>query len=254
MQGNWDGLVLLLVVLGPLLLAQRALHGEIQIILLALTRSEAATISLFSLLFLPGALLHELSHYLMARLLQVRTARFSLLPEVLPGGKLKLGFVETESTDLLREALIGAAPLLTGGALLAYLGLDRLGLAPVGLAAAAGDWPAFWRALARMPEQTDFWLWFYLAFAVASLMLPSESDRRAWLPLLLLTGLLAAVAALAGAGPWMMEQAAPLLNEGLRALALVLGISLALHAVLWLPLRLVRAALLRATGVRLRPI
>jgi hypothetical protein len=247
---NWNGLIGLLVLIGPVLLAQRALHGELQVLLLILTRSESAAISVFSLLFVPGVLLHELSHFLMAKLLGVRTARFSILPEVLPGGKLQLGFVETERTDVLRDALIGLAPLLTGGLVLAYLGLDRLALAPLGVTFAASDWPGFWAALSRVPEQSDFWVWFYLAFSVATTMLPSDSDRRAWLPMLLWITLLIAAAVLAGAGPWLLDNLAPVLNSGLRAAALVFGISLGLHLLLWIPFRLLRALAQRVTGLR----
>ena len=250
MLENWDGLIALLVLIGPVLFAQRVLHGELQAVLLILTRSESATISIFSLLFIPGVLLHELSHFSMAKLLRVRTARFSLLPEVLPGGKLQLGFVETERTDLVRDALIGVAPLLTGGLVLAYLGLNRLGLGSLGLAFAARDWPAFREALRQLPEQADFWIWFYLAFSVATTMLPSDSDRGAWLPLLLWAALVAGAAVLAGAGPWMVENLAPALNNGLRAAALVFGISLGLHLLMWVPFRLLRAFAQSVTGVR----
>jgi hypothetical protein len=251
MLQNWDGLLGLLVLIGPVLLAQNALHGELQALLLILTRSETATISIFSLLFIPGVLLHELSHFLMAKLLGVRTARFSVLPETLPGGKLQLGFVETERTGLLRDALIGLAPLLSGGLALAYLGLNRLALAPLGLTVASGEWPAFWAALRQIPNQSDFWVWFYLAFSVATTMLPSESDRRAWLPILLWALLLAGAAVLAGAGPWLLENLAPALNSGLRAAAIVFGISLWLHFLLWIPMRLLRAIAQHLTGVRL---
>jgi hypothetical protein len=102
-----------------------------------------------------------------------------------------------------------------------------------------------------VPEQSDFWVWFYLAFSVATTMLPSDSDRRAWLPMLLWAALLIAAAVLAGAGPWMLENLAPALDAGLRAAALVFGISLGLHLLLWIPFRLLRALAQRVTGVRL---
>ena len=55
--------------LGPLLLLQRALHREIQVVFLLITRRPEITVALFSLLFFPGVLLHEGSHYLMAKIL-----------------------------------------------------------------------------------------------------------------------------------------------------------------------------------------
>jgi hypothetical protein len=240
------------VLLGPLLLMQRGLHFELQAIFLLITRSEAAAIGIFSLLFLPGVLLHELSHFLMAKLLGVRTARFSLLPTVMPDGKLQMGFVETAQTDFVRDALIGIAPLLSGGALVAYLGLVQLALAPLGSTFIQSNWGGLWEALRQVPNQPDFWIWFYLTFTFSTTMLPSESDRRAWLPLALVVVLLIGAAALAGAGPWLLDNLAPLLNNGLRGVALVFGISLGIHVLLWIPLRVLRELIARLTHSSLR--
>lgn len=246
-----DGLAWLALLLAPLLLAQRWLHREIQYLFLLLTRRPAFSLGLFSLLLFPGVVLHELSHYLMARLTGVKTGRVSLLPGVMPGGKLRLGYVETYGADVVRDSLIGVAPLLAGGLAVAYLGLYRLGLAPLLPLLAAGDADSFWRGLLLLPNLPDFWVWFYLAVAVSSTMLPSESDRRGWLPVLLALGFLLFLALLAGAGPWMLANIAPALNRALRSIAVVFGISLGLHLFLLLPLRLLRALVMRVTGLRL---
>jgi len=185
----------------------------------------------------------------MARLLGVRTGRFSLLPRPLPNGRLQLGFVETQATDWLRETLIGAAPLLTGGLLVAYAGVQRLGLTAAWEALSSGVDGAFPAALSAMFDLPDFWLWFYLAIAVSSTMLPSASDRRAWLPLGLTAALLLGIGLLAGAGPWLLANAAPYLNRALEAAALVLAISLALHVVLLPPFWLARRGLSRLSGL-----
>ena len=245
------GLGWLLLMLGPLLFAQRWLHQEIQYIFLLLTRRQKASLGLFSLLFFPGVLLHELSHYVMAFLLGVRAGRFSLLPSLMPDGKLRLGYVETAPADIFREALIGAAPLLTGGAAVGYLGINRLGLGPVVAALEQVDWTGLSQALVALPGQEDFWLWFYLTFTISSTMLPSASDRRAWLPIGLVVVGLVLLALVAGAGPWMLENVAPWLARGLRSLATVFGISLALHLVLLIPLRLLRELLSAVTGLRI---
>jgi len=244
-----QGLLWLLLLLGPLFLAQRSLHREIQAVFLLITRRLDFAIVLFSLLFFPGVLLHETSHYGMARLLGVRTGRFSLLPRPLPNGRLQLGFVETQATDWLRETLIGAAPLLTGGLLVAYAGVQRLGLTAAWEALSSGVDGAFPAALSAMFDLPDFWLWFYLAIAVSSTMLPSASDRRAWLPLGLTAALLLGIGLLAGAGPWLLANAAPYLNRALEAAALVLAISLALHVVLLPPFWLARRGLSRLSGL-----
>ena len=97
---SFEGLIWFVLTLLPLVFLQRLLHREIQAVFLILSRSERVTITLFSLIFLPGVLLHELSHYGMAVLLGVDAARFSLIPQLLEDGRLQLGYVETAQTDI----------------------------------------------------------------------------------------------------------------------------------------------------------
>lgn len=239
----------LLLALLPLLLLQRALHRQVQAIFLLLTRRPELALVLFSLLFFPGVLLHEASHYLAALLLGVRTGRFSVLPRPLPDGRLQLGAVETASADPLRETLIGAAPLLAGGAFVAFAGVDRLEL-PVLWAqgqAGAGD---FFTLLDLLVNRPDFWLWFYLLFTVSSTMLPSASDRKAWLPLGLFAGLLLAISLLAGAGPWLTAHLAPPLARLFSTAALIFFISDFVHLALFLPAFALHALLSRLTGLQ----
>jgi hypothetical protein len=245
----YDGILWLLLMLGPLLILQRKLHLEIQSLFLILTRRPAVTITIFSILFLPGVALHEASHFLMARLLGVRTGRVSLLPRALKGGRLRMGYVETNSTDVVRDALIGAAPLLTGGLVVMYVGMIRMGLVPLGNDLLKGEFDLFWQGLANLPILPDFWLWFYLAFVVSSTMLPSPSDRRAWLPILVVAGVLVLLALVAGAGSWMAANLAPVFNQALRAIAAVFAISVAGHVVILLPIWLLRLLVSRITGL-----
>ncbi len=95
---NWGTLLYLLLLLVPLLYLQRFLQREIQAIFLLITRQPEISMALFSLIFLPGVLLHEISHFLMAHLLGVRTGRFSIIPKKLEGGRIQLGYVETASS------------------------------------------------------------------------------------------------------------------------------------------------------------
>jgi hypothetical protein len=239
----FSGLVWFLISLLPFLFVQRRLQRELQAVLLLLTRSPAMTVGIFSLLFFPGVLLHELSHFLMARLLRVQTGKFSLLPEMQADGKLRLGFVETEQTDFFRDALIGAAPLITGMIATALIGLQFLGVDAVLVPAATGRWQAVWPVLAVLPAHSDFWVWFYLVFAISSSMVPSPSDRRGWLPLLGVLAIITILVVVAGAGPWMMANLTPWLNTVLGSLAVVFFISLGVHVILILPVLLLRVVL-----------
>jgi hypothetical protein len=248
----FDGFWWLLLLIGPLLLLQRWLHHEAQAVFLLLTRRSEIALVLFAILFFPGVLLHEVSHYLMARLLGVPTGRFSLIPRPLPDGRLQLGYVETRPTDPLRDSLIGGAPLLAGGIFVAYTGLAHLGLPGLWESLRAEQGAHFWQSLLALPKRPDFWLWFYLTFAVSSTMMPSASDRRAWVPIILVSFLLLGVILLAGAGPWLVENLAAPFNQALRAVAVVAGIGVAVHIVLLPPIWLLHRTLSQVTGLKVR--
>jgi hypothetical protein len=248
----FDGLGWLLGFLLPFILVQRWLHRELQTILLLLTHRPALVVGLFSLIFLPGVVVHEASHWLMARLLRVKTGRFSVIPKVMRNGKIQMGFVETTQVDIVRDALIGIAPLISGGLLIAWLGIHPLGMLPLWDDLTRWDWPQLWLGISGLPDQPDFWLWFYLVFVISSMMLPSASDQHAWLPVILAVGALILLALVAGAGMWMIANLAPWVNRGMRASALVFAISLGFHLLLVIPLWGFRELLCRITGYRVR--
>ena len=85
-----------------------------------ITRSERITIYLMALLFFPGTLVHELSHYLTAAVLFVRVGRMEFVPKIM-GGSVKMGSVEIGGTDPLRRAFIGMAPFFWGTAIILLL-------------------------------------------------------------------------------------------------------------------------------------
>ena len=246
---TFDGLIWLLAALVVFVFLQRALHREIQAVFLILTRKPGLTQTIFAIIFFPGVLLHELSHFITAKVLGVQTGNFSLVPQAQPNGRLRLGYVETASGGFVRDALIGAAPLVTGCLFVAYASINLQHLLPLWDQLRAADWNGFWTSLLVVPKNTDFWLWFYLTFTISSTMMPSASDRHAWLPLGLLAAGLIVVALLAGAGPWMMEHLATGFNRFLQGLALIFGLSGAIHVLLILPLLLIHRVLTKLTGM-----
>ncbi|MEW6241948.1 MAG: hypothetical protein AB1564_14180 [Chloroflexota bacterium] len=246
---SFNGLLWFVLMLLPLVLLQRLLHREIQAVILIATRHPALTMGLFSALFFPGVLLHELSHFVMARLLGVRTGGFSLIPRATADGRLQLGYVETQRTDAVRDSLIGAAPLIAGGLFVAYAAVYRLSLLPLWEFLRNGQFNLFFLGLSALPDVKDFWLWFYLTFAVSSTMLPSASDRHAWLPLGVWVGGLFLLALLVGAGPWMLANVAPPLDAFLQSVATLFGLSAAVHGLLILPVFLIHKFLARLTHV-----
>jgi len=237
------------IVLIPLVFLQRYLHREIQAVLLILTRDPRFTIVIFQMIFFPGVLLHEGSHYLMAKFLRVRTGRFSVIPRSLSDGRLQLGFVETAKSDVVRDSLIGAAPLIFGTIFVAFVAVYKLDMRVLWDTFRNGQFGLFWLGLTYLPRVKDFYLWFYLAFVVSSTMMPSESDRHAWLELVISVGILFVIALLIGVGPWVVTTIAPFVSNFLSSVAVILGLSAIFHMILILPIYLLHRLLVRLTGL-----
>jgi len=185
----------------------------------------------------------------MAKILAVPTGKFSLIPQARSDGTLRLGYVETATGGFIRDSLIGVAPLAAGCVIVSYVASSQMNVVPLWDLIRNGEWGVFWINLSSVLKSPGFWLWFYLAFAVSSTMMPSQSDRHAWLPLgILIVGLII-LAILAGAGTWMLEKLAPNVNNFMRALALIFVMSGVLHIVLTMPLLLLHWILARITGM-----
>lgn len=249
MWSSLDGLAWLFLTLALLVFLQRMLHREIQAVLLIVTRSPVITTNLFAFLFLPGVFLHELSHYLMAKLLRIRTGRFSLIPRSMPDGRLQLGYVETYRADVFRDSLVGAAPVIFGLAAVAWISVEQLRLLVLWDTLRNGQWGLFFLGLQTLPAQPFFWIWLYLTFVISSTMLPSASDRHAWAPVILVGGTLLGLALLAGMGPWMLEHLAPFINQFLRGTALILLVSVLVHLVFIFPMLFLHRLVTRMTGL-----
>jgi hypothetical protein len=244
-----SGLFWFVAMLVPLILLQRLLHREIQAVFLILTRDARITMGIFSLIFLPGVFLHELSHFVMAKILRVPTGRFSLFPQPLPDGRLQLGYVETARSDIVRDSLIGAAPLIVGTLFVAFVAIDRLQMRVLWDVFRNGQMDLFWMGMGTLPSVGDFYLWFYLVFAVSSTMMPSESDRHGWLELAISVSVLFGITLLLGAGPWMLSNIAPYISSFLGFVAVIFGFSNFVHVLLILPMALLHRLLSRITGL-----
>ena len=240
------------ILLVPLIFFQRLLHREIQAVTLIVTRNPGLTMGIFAFIFLPGVFLHELSHFLMAKLLRVPTGQFSLMPQPLPDGRLQLGYVETSQSDIVRDSFIGAAPLIAGTIFVAYTTVFQLDMRILWDTFRNGQFNLFWMGVAALPRVPDFYLWFYLAFTVSSTMMPSQSDRHAWLDLVVAISVIFAIALVAGAGPWIMSNLAPRVSNFLSSVAVIFGLSAMVHGILILPVALIHKVVARITGVDVR--
>ena len=247
---NFDGFLFFALSLIGLIILQRLLQREIQIILLLITGNPNLAIGIYSILLLPGVFIHELSHLIMAILLRVRVLKISFVPEVTKKGKIRLGFVQTAKTDIVRDSIIGLAPFLVGLLLVAIIGIFifriEKSIYPSGL-----DYLGFIiGSLRDLPEVKDFGIWFYLAFAISTTMIPSESDRQSWKIIIFAMVFILFVVVISGFGEWMISHMSPVINQWLFSLSLILIGSFIVHLILFLPILVLRQVIMKLFGFK----
>ncbi len=109
--------ILLIAEVLSLFVLSRFLSRALSELIYRLTHSHKIVIYSLAALFLPGTVIHEAAHVLVANLLLVPTGKVEFLP-VSEGEVVKLGSAEVAQTDFIRRALIGFAPVLVGVMLL----------------------------------------------------------------------------------------------------------------------------------------
>lgn len=246
---SWMPLIGLAVTLALLLLIERWIHRHLQGTMLLLTGDREMAVVLYALPLMPGILLHEISHAVVAKLLGVRVGRVSVRPK-LTNERIQLGFVPVEETDPVRASLIGLAPLLTGSGVILLIGYLFFGIGGVQRAFVEGSWTGLIARFVEMVRAPDVWLWAYLIFAVSNTMLPSRSDRESWTPVLLFLVIAAVLIWFAGLGPTILERLGRPLNLATRWLTAMYGFTIVADLPFVLLILLVEWALGRIKGVR----
>ncbi len=232
-------ILIFVVVFALTILLQNWLHRHIQRLALAVTGNPGCAVRLLFYLLLPGVMVHELSHYGMARLLLVQASGPHLGLGRVKKSRISLGSVSIGKCDPVRESLIGVAPFVVGvGAiwLLAGLGMGLWPNAPL-----SAD--EILQHLGQAVQDWTLYLDIYLIFAVSTAMIPSESDREPWGPVATVLGLIVAGLLLMGWAPRVPQDAIHAARQLLDALTFALGIAAVVNglvgATLWLLERMV---------------
>lgn len=145
-------------------------------------RSKRISLTLITILFLPGTIIHELSHWLIAEIVRVKTGEISLTPEIeQKNGRemyVKLGHVQVAESDPIRKYLIGFAPLFMGMFFL-FLLIWIFGY--------------FWPQITDQRIQIGFAILIgYLLFSVSNNMFSSKKDLEGFIfviPFLIILGI-----------------------------------------------------------------
>ena len=251
MFSDWSPFIWLAVTLVPLLLLKRWINRHVQGLSLLLVGDNDLAMFLYFVLFLPGILLHELSNWLMAKLLGVRTGKISIWPSTRRTGRqMRLGSVKVGRADPVRNSLIGLAPLLSGTLTILLIGDWILGLSSIGDIFLSGEWPRLWRGLVTYIQVPDFWLWLYLIFAVSNAMLPSETDRQSWRPVLIFWGGVAGLFYFVGWVPQVPEAVADWFLTAIGYLAYAFGLTVAVDVIFITIIAILERLLMTLKGAR----
>ncbi len=179
-----------------LIFMQRWIHAHLHGVSLLLVGRPEWAVVVYAVVLFPGVLLHEVSHWLAATVLGVRTGGMSLLPRRQPDGSLQLGYVEYykgPGVGPIRESLIGAAPLVAGTVAILLIGRHVFSVTNLAEAIRAGDVAILADAMEQILATPNVFVWLYLLFAISNAMLPSRSDRHAWPAFLLIMGVITVV-------------------------------------------------------------
>lgn len=182
---------------------------------------------LWSVIFLPGTIIHEVSHFLAAALTGARTGKIEIFPsfdkpkikEVNSNDRLHihLGSLQTQQLNPIRGFIVGIAPLLIGMGLLIWLAPE--------LQVTSYKLQVSWQTAIK----------FYLFFTVANSLFLSWTDVKQTLPLIIIGIILGGILWIAGiqikVGPespvWNIAKSLS------SALWISIGINAGIDAILW---------------------
>jgi hypothetical protein len=171
-------MLFLRVLLGILLLyfIHRKMTSELSDLLHRLGGNQNWLIWVWSVVFLPGTIIHEISHFLAAAATGTRTGQIEIFPEFIenlleesdrPRG-VSLGSVQVARMNPLQGFIVGLAPFISGTVLLIWLS-----------------------SLIQVSYQAQnlypLLLQAYLFFVIANSFFPSWSDIKQTLPLFIIT-------------------------------------------------------------------
>lgn len=250
MSEPWPTLLAFSLSVVVLYLVQRWITRHVQGIGMLLFDRPAAGMALLWLVVLPGTVLHEFSHWVMAKLLGLKTGRFRIWPEF-KGKEVVLGSVEIQKSNVLADSLVGLAPFLGGTLVLLAIGYLAFDVHAMALAWQDGAWGRLLGLVRAMLEVPDAWLWLYLLFAVSNAMMPSPTDRTSWRPLLIYLGLVTAVLLLVGGLPALPDAWIAAITAGVQSLVYALALTVVIDLIVALLMGVIELSLGALRGRRI---
>jgi hypothetical protein len=182
-------------------------------------KSKYAASGILTFIFLPGTIVHEFAHLLVAEILRVPTGEISFTPKIEQINEhqteISMGSVKIASTDPFRKLLIGIAPILSGLVVLILL---------------ISLWQHFYPPLTILWQKIGLTMLIgYFLFAVSNNMFSSDSDiKDVWfIPILLiLIGIaLYIIGVRINLTGQLVNYATDFINIMIKALGIVIGVN-----------------------------
>ncbi|MBZ0292007.1 MAG: hypothetical protein K8L99_05500, partial [Anaerolineae bacterium] len=144
-----------------------------------LTKSFETTTIIYYGFFLPGVILHELSVWLIAGILNIPAERAIRMPEKQEIAELDLSFIKLpRNISSFKLAIITAAPLIVGLLLVWVIANGILDVNAFFQTLETDGLDGLGTAISRLAAAPDFWLWIYLAFVISNTMVPDVKNLR----------------------------------------------------------------------------
>lgn len=230
-------ILILAILLVALIGARNVIASHLQGITYLVTGKKRLGLFLYSLMFLPGVIVHEISHFFVAAFLGVRTGDIHIFPSgKTEDGNERLGSVQVAKSDIFRSSLIGIAPLIIGSIVI--------------IALTTWQFPDLLKSLMTFErplnqlliesgkiftEPLNF-VWIYLIFAISNTMFVSKSDRRAWPALIIVLAILTIVAIIIGIADPISDLIYEPLLIGINILTTAFFITLIIDVIFLVPL------------------
>lgn len=217
---------------------ERWLHQHIFKVGWLLTKNLRTTTILYYLFFLPGVVVHEVTLWLVAGILNVRAERAVAWPETQSMAELRLNFVRlARNTSAARLAVIGISPLIIGISFIYLIAVSILDVPGFLATLQAGGADSLGIAVGRLLSTSDFFLWVYLIFAIGNTMMPDPRNLKSWRLILLVSGVAFVVLYALGIGEAILTNGlAEPLSSSMNTLSLtfatIIGIGVMVTAVL----------------------
>ncbi|MDD2823282.1 MAG: hypothetical protein PHQ59_04370 [Candidatus Daviesbacteria bacterium] len=151
-----------------LFLFSRSLTNSLARLLYRISHSRIFTYNALAVIFLPGTLVHELAHMLIAGMFLVPSGEISIFPEI-DGDEVRFGSIKIAETEPVKRFFIGAAPIIFGMFIILAL---------------------LFTSLQFYSSETPWWqlaLVVFVVFEIANTMFSSKKDMEGALALFIVT-------------------------------------------------------------------